>query len=204
MAMKSDENKCAMNYNIITNNNWIDTHNMQITMRNKCTHDDVHNQRLRGAYRAMSVHIERTDPHLWWHRTPHWLKSWALSHSIHGKIHGALSLIRPLPSSFTLPFSFLRLLPPPRAVLWVRQPDRHGKFALFRCKWEWGHPERVPLYEPNLLTFGKLNDSSVPLSCPRTKTWMTWHLARCSQRHTEDKPITADQKACQSVSRRHL
>ena len=45
-------------------------------------------QRLRGAYRAMSVHIERTDPHLWWHRTPHWLKSWALSHSIHGHIHG--------------------------------------------------------------------------------------------------------------------
>ena len=31
---------------------------------------------------------------------------------------------------------------------------------------------------------------------------MTWHSARCSQRHTEDKPITAYQKACQSVSRR--
>ena len=35
----------------------------------------------------------------------------------------------------------------------------------------------------------------------RTRTWMTWHSASCSPRHTEDKPITAIQKACQSVSR---
>ena len=39
-TMKSDEKKCATNYNIITNNNWIDTHNMQLTMHN--TNDDVH------------------------------------------------------------------------------------------------------------------------------------------------------------------
>ena len=38
----------------------------------------------------------------------------------------------------------------------------------------------------------------------RTRTWMTWHSASCSQRHTEDKPITANQKACQSVSCRRL
>ena len=38
----------------------------------------------------------------------------------------------------------------------------------------------------------------------RTKTWMTWHSASCSPRHTEDKPITAIQKACQSVSRHCL
>ena len=38
----------------------------------------------------------------------------------------------------------------------------------------------------------------------RTKTWMTYHSASCSQRHTEDKPITANQKACQSASRRRL
>ena len=41
-------------------------------------------------------------------------------------------------------------------------------------------------------------------SRPRTKTWMTWHLARCSLRHTEDKPVASNQKACQSVSRRLL
>ena len=33
---------------------------------------------------------------------------------------------------------------------------------------------------------------------------MTLRSASCSQRHTEDKPITAIQKACQSVSRRRL
>ena len=33
---------------------------------------------------------------------------------------------------------------------------------------------------------------------------MTRHSASCSPRHTEDKPITANQKACQSVSRRRL
>ena len=45
---------------------------------------------------------------------------------------------------------------------------------------------------------------SPTLSRHRTRTWMTWHSASCSQRHTEDKPITANQKACQSVSRRLL
>ena len=33
---------------------------------------------------------------------------------------------------------------------------------------------------------------------------MTGHSASCSQRHTEDKPIAANQMACQSVSRRRL
>ena len=36
---KSDENKCATNYSIITNNNWNDTHNMQLNKHN--TNDDV-------------------------------------------------------------------------------------------------------------------------------------------------------------------
>ena len=40
--MKSDENKCATNYSIITNNKVNDTHNMQLTMHNKYTNDDVH------------------------------------------------------------------------------------------------------------------------------------------------------------------
>ena len=35
----------------------------------------------------------------------------------------------------------------------------------------------------------------------RTWTLTTLHSASCSPRHTEDKPITAIQKACQSVSR---
>ena len=42
---------------------------------------------------------------------------------------------------------------------------------------------------------------------PSHRTWTlltTLHSASCSPRHTEDKPITAIQKACQSVSRRCL
>ena len=39
----------------------------------------------------------------------------------------------------------LRLLPPPRAVPWARQPDSHGKSALLRRHWEWGRPRRLPL-----------------------------------------------------------
>ena len=41
-------------------------------------------------------------------------------------------------------------------------------------------------------------------SLPRTRTWMTWHSARCSLKHTEGKSITSNKKACQSVSRRRL
>ena len=62
-------------------------------------------------------------------------------------------------------------------------------------------------YEPNFLTFGELNDSSVPFSfmIPSSDQDMDdVTLASCSQRHTEDKPITANQKACQSVSRHCL
>ena len=45
---------------------------------------------------------------------------------------------------------------------------------------------------------------SPTLSRHRTKTWMTLRSASCSPKHTEDKPITAIQKACQSVSRHRL
>ena len=38
---KSYENKCATNYSIITNNNWNNEHNKQLTMHNKYTNDDV-------------------------------------------------------------------------------------------------------------------------------------------------------------------
>ena len=45
---------------------------------------------------------------------------------------------------------------------------------------------------------------SPTLPSHRTWTLTTLHSASCSPRHTEDKPITAIQKACQSVSRRCL
>ena len=38
-----------------------------------------------------------------------------------------------------------RLLPPLRAVLWARQPDRHGKPVLLRQQGEWGRLRRLHL-----------------------------------------------------------
>ena len=51
---KSDENNCEINYSIITNNKWdVNTHiNMQLTMHNKYTNDDIHTD-------ACVVHIMR-------------------------------------------------------------------------------------------------------------------------------------------------
>ena len=50
----SNETKCETNYSIITNNKWdVNTHiNMQLTMHNKYTNDDVHTD-------ACVVHIMR-------------------------------------------------------------------------------------------------------------------------------------------------
>ena len=62
-------------------------------------------------------------------------------------------------------------------------------------------------YEPNYMPSASSTTPRVPSpTLPRhqTRTWMTRHSASCSPRHTEDKPITAIQKACQSVSRRCL
>ena len=63
-------------------------------------------------------------------------------------------------------------------------------------------------YEPNLLTFGELTDSSVPFSfmIPSTDQRRGWRDTRrdAHKRHTEDKSSLVYQKACQSVSRRRL
>ena len=50
---KGDETKCETNYSIITKWNDVNTHNnMQLTMHNKYTNDDVHTD-------ACVVHIMR-------------------------------------------------------------------------------------------------------------------------------------------------
>ena len=95
-------------------------------------------RRLRGAHRALSLHIERTVPHLM--MTPHGSCS-EQSHCHQHVIHGAFFLTRSLPSSLLVLPALLRLLPLSRAVPWARQPDRHCKSALLRLRWEWGHTE---------------------------------------------------------------
>ena len=96
---ESCENKCATNYSTITNN-WNDTHNKQLTMHN--TNDDVD-------FDDCVVHIMRwvctwsaLSHTWWWHRTPHGSSS-EQSHCHLHVIHGAFSLTRSLPSSFTGP-----------------------------------------------------------------------------------------------------
>ena len=62
-------------------------------------------------------------------------------------------------------------------------------------------------YEPNFVTFGELNDLSVPFSniIPSSDQDMDdVTLGKLLTEAHEDKPITANQKACQSVSRRLL
>ena len=56
-------------------------------------------------------------------------------------------------------------------------------------------------YEPNLLTFGELNDSSVPFSfmIPSSDQDMDDVTLGKMLTEAQDKPITAYQKACQSV-----
>ena len=98
-------------------------------------------RQLRGAHRALSVHVDRTLSHLMSSHTS-WLKSWVFSDS-------SMVIIMAHPlwlySPFLLPPFlpvFHRILPPLRAVLRARQPDRHGKPALLRQQGDWGRPRR--------------------------------------------------------------
>ena len=98
---ESYENKCATNCSIITNN--LERHAQQAAHNAQQVHQWRRwFRRLRGAHHALSLHIERTVPHLM--MTPHtsWLKFWAITLSS-PFIHGAFSLTRSLFSSFTGP-----------------------------------------------------------------------------------------------------
>ena len=108
-----------------------------------------------------------------------WLKKpWAPSHFIHGHPHDALSLIPFLPVLFPLPPVCHRLPFLPRVVPWNPLHEDHGKLAQSRCR-KWGQFERFHLSNKLWVQF--------PWPLPRTRTWMTWHSARCSQRHTDYK-----------------
>ena len=109
-------------------------------------------------------------------------------------------------SPFLLPLPPVchRLPLPPRAVPWAPLHDRH---ANLRCSAAEESEDTLKEITYKLWAqppdFGELNDSSVPFSLmiPSTdQDVMTWHSARCSLRHTEDKSTAAYQEACQSVS----
>ena len=84
------------------NNNWNNTHNKQLTTHNKYTNDDVDSTIAwctSCIELAHSAHCSTLDDD-----TAHFMAQ-VLSPFIviHGHTHGAFSLTRPLPSSFTFP-----------------------------------------------------------------------------------------------------
>ena len=149
-----------------------------------------------------SAHIAHCSQSLLMIRIAHsWLKFWAHFISIHGHIHGRISLIRLVPF-LPLPPVCPRLLLPPRAVPWA--PQHEGPKRVRR---PWTLSPLTQVMSPTSWPSASSTThqfSSPSWSRPRTKTWMTWHSARCSLRHTEDKSTTVYQEACQSVSRRRL
>ena len=99
---ESYENEVNENYSI-TNNNWNNAYtNKQTTKQN--TNDDVDVNGTRGVH-ALSLHALRicSTVVIVSHFTFHGSSSERIHTSICMVIHGAFSLIRPLPSSFTFP-----------------------------------------------------------------------------------------------------
>ena len=116
-----------------------------------------------------SAHIAHCSQSLLMIHIAHsWLKSWALSHSIHGHQHGAFFLIRFLPFYFHL---FLLSVP---VFLFHLELflELHYTIVMANLRCSAAEESEDTLnsftsltgYEPNLLTFGELNDSSVPFS----------------------------------------
>ena len=126
-------------------------------------------------------------------------------------IHGAFSLTRSPPSSFTFP-SCLSPSTSSTASCSLGSTTRSSWQVCVtppqkRVRAPWTPPTPSQVMSPTSWPSASSTTHQSPSpswSRPRTKTWMTWHSARCSQRHTEDKSNTANQKACQSVSRRRL
>ena len=125
-------------------------------------------RRLRGALRAWSLHIERTVPHLM--MTPHtsWLKFWTITLSF--PCHPWRVLFNSISPFFLyclsfLPFSVVFFYP--ELFLELDNPIVMGSLrysAADESEDTLNSFTSHTGYDPNLLTFGELNDSSVPFS----------------------------------------
>ena len=96
-------------------------------MHNKYTNDDVHtnSSTLDVISHLIGSSPEQTLCHPW---------SYPWAHLFDSLLPFYFYLFLPV---------LLRLLPPLRAVLWARQPDRHGKPVLLRQQGEWGRLRRL-------------------------------------------------------------
>ena len=121
-------------------------------------------------------------------------------------IHERTSLSRFSSSTSTCPSCLLLFLPPPA----LRELDNLIGMQNLRTSANKGskHANDVHSshtgYEPNVLTFSELNDSSVPFSYIIRSSEQDMDDVTLGKLHTEDKPIAANHKACQSVSRHCL
>ena len=166
-------------------------------------------QRTRGVH-ALRLHAHLCSTAWWWHRTPLGSSSERI-HS-HPRSYPWAHLF-----DSVLPFYFhLLLLSVPVFFFHLELfLELHYTIVMANLRCSAAEEVRTP-WSPSPLsqvvsptswpsassTTHHFLSPSWPL--PRTRTWMTWHSARCSQRHTEDKSTTAYQEACQSVSRRRL
>ena len=198
----SNETKRETNYSM--NNKWREHAQLHAAHKVQQVHQwRRSHRRLRGAHHTLSSHIARTLSHLFMSSHTSLGQDLSLVINISIVIHERTSLSRFSSSTSTCPFLSSSF----------HSTSCTASCTLSSTTWSpWKACATPPTRRvttpttspPPSQVSATLQDPSPTLSRHRTRTWMTRHSASCSQRHTEDKPITANQKACQSVSRRRL
>ena len=210
---KSYENKCATNYSIITNNNWNNAYNKQLTRHD--TNDDVDTLHLHFNGRVACMHWDCTRTFVpqrdddTAHLMAQVLSAFTFSPTV---IFMGASLWLASPRSTSTSSSCLSPSSSSTSSCSLSSTTRSSWQTCAaplhkRVRTPWTPSPPTQLMSSSSWPSASSTTHQFPSpswSLPRTRTWMTWHSARCSPRHTEDKSTTACQKACQSVSRRRL
>ena len=183
---------------------------MQLTKYNKYTNDDVYTDACVVHMIRLSSHIARTLAHLFMSSHTSLAQDLSLDINISIVIHERTSLSRfslfYFHLSFPVFFFSFHLL---HCELYSELDNLIVMESLCYSanKGSDDAPRRLPppsqVMSPTSWPSASSTTHQVPSpTLSRHRTWIltTLHSASCSQRHTEDKPITANQKACQSVS----
>ena len=167
-------------------------------------------QRTRGVH-ALRLHAHLSTVCSWWYTHTSWLKFWA--HWQLSPFHPWLILLDSTSPFYSSSSSCLSPSSSSTSSCPLSSSTRSAWQTPCaaplqrRVRTPWTSSPLPQVMSPSSLpsTSSSTHQSPSPSwSRPRTKTWMTWHSARCSLRHTEDKSTTAYQEACRSVSRRCL
>ena len=196
-----DETKCGTNHSI--NNKWNNTRNKHFTKHDANDNVDLSNWVVHTLL-TLGAHVERTLSRLMSSHTSFGSRFESCHNHLH-TIHGAPSLTR-----FSLSISTCSSLSFPSSsnpsCILSSTTRSSWKACVSQLTMRGRTPATSPLpsqvSSPTSWLSASLTTHQSPSpswSRRRTKTWRTWHSASCSQRHTEDKPTTANQKAWQSV-----